>query len=494
MNNLHPASEPQSPSNPTSMVGLKIIEPQPPLEDFSLDKFSPRMQEVIRANNWADLMPVQKKAIPYLLAAQDIIVQSKTGSGKTGAFILPILEVIEVEHRRPQALILVPTRELAVQVYEEAVRFGKPLGIEAVALYGGVAYGPQLEALKKGVHLVVGTPGRVLDQILNGPFRLNSIRDWVMDEADEMLSMGFYPDMKRIHGLLPKERCTFLFSATIPANVKRLSQEFLRQPKFMSLSPEEVSVTNMDHLYFVVEPTEKDVALLKLIEQENPESAIIFCNTRRDVSYVYEFLLARGLKVGIISGDVQQKARQQVMRDLKAGKIGLLVATDVAARGIDIQGLSHVFLYDHPDDSEVYIHRAGRTARAGNFGRAISLVSLLEEIPLKATAAQFGINFIKQSLPSDQELEKLIRERTNVFLDQDFRQTKQWDKKGAARMLPLLDELLQLPEEREALGLMLHRYYWERFTGLPFVETAATETEAEAEVAAAEEEVVSESN
>ena len=463
--NQSPDQNPDA-SSPYHQAPVRIIEPQPPLPDFSIDKLSPALQEHTRKLGWSDLMLVQKKAIPYLLNAQDIIVQSKTGSGKTGAFILPLLEVIEKAHARPQVLIMAPTRELALQIHEEAVRFGEPLGIHSVAVYGGVAYGPQLDAFKRGVHIVVGTPGRLLDHIINGHLNLKSIRDLVLDEADELLSMGFYPDMKRIQSMLPRDRCTYLFSATIPVNVKRLALEFMRQPKFLSLCPTDISVSNMEHVYYVVDPVDKEKTLLKLIEQENPESAIIFCNTRRDTGYVAEYLRARGLMVGQISGDVNQKQRTKVMKDLKAGGIRFLVATDIAARGIDIQDLSHVFMFDHPDDSEVYVHRAGRTARAGASGQAISIVGLVEEIALKQTAAKFDIPFQKKTLKSDKEIEEIIRERTTVYLEQEFRQLKQGDKSGAARMVPLLESLIRSEEEKEVLGMILHKFYWRHFTGL----------------------------
>ncbi len=452
---------------------VTIIEPQPPLPELTIESFSPALQDVIRKNGWSDLMLVQKKASPYLLNAMDIIVQSKTGSGKTGAFILPMLEVIEKSHMMPQLLIMTPTRELALQVYQEAVRFGEPLGIRAVAVYGGVAYQPQLDAFRNGVHIVVGTPGRLLDHILSGNLKLTSVRDLVLDEADELLSMGFYPDMKRIQQFIPKERCTYLFSATIPVNVKRLAQEFMRKPKFMSLCPTEVSVSSMEHVYYVVDPHDKDKALLQLIEFENPESAIIFCNTRRDTGYIYEYLKAKGLRVGQISGDVQQKDRQKVMKELKTGAIRFLVATDVAARGIDINGLTHVFMYDHPDDPEVYVHRAGRTARAGNSGLAISLVGLVEEMALKNTARQFSIPFVKKTLRSDKELEEVIQERTTVYLEQAYRNFKQFEKTGAKRMMPLIDSLIKSDDEKLVLGSILHQFYWKTFTGNEGVAPAA---------------------
>ena len=454
------------PSSPYQKASVTIIEPQPPLPDHTMEKFAEPIQDVIRKNGWSDLMLVQKKAIPYLLNAQDIIVQSKTGSGKTGAFVLPLLQIIEKNHRMPQVLIMVPTRELALQVYQEAVKFGEPMGIESVAVYGGVAYGPQLDAFKRGVHIVVGTPGRLLDHMINGNLKMTSVRDLVLDEADELLSMGFYPDMKRISGMLPRDRCTYLFSATMPVNVKRLAQEFMRKPLFLSLCPTDPTVSTMEHVYYVVDPQDKDKTLLKIIEMENPESAIIFCNTRRDTGYIYEYLRARGLMVGAISGDVNQKGRQKVMKQLKDNEIRFLVATDVAARGIDIQGLSHVFMYDHPDESEVYMHRAGRTARAGASGQAISVVGMVEEIALKNTANKFGIPFQKKTMKSEKELEAIIQERTTVYLEQELRQLKQTELTGAKRMVPLVDALINSEEEKVALGMMLHKFYWTHFTGL----------------------------
>jgi ATP-dependent RNA helicase DeaD len=256
-----------------------------------------------------------------------------------------------------------------------------------------------------------------------------------------------------------------MFSATMPVNVKRLANEFMKNPKFLSLCPTEVSVSSMEHVYYTVDPHEKDRALLQIIELENPESAIIFCNTRRDTAYVHEYLRARGLRIGIISGDVGQKERQQVMKDLKDGRIRFLVATDVAARGIDINGLTHVFMYDHPDDSEVYVHRSGRTARAGNSGLAISLVGLVEEMALKNTAQKFGITFVKRALPSEERLAGVIGERASVYLEQAYRNLKQTEKNGAKRMIPLLEDLIKSDDEKAVLGMILHQFYWKAFTG-----------------------------
>jgi ATP-dependent RNA helicase DeaD len=221
----------------------------------------------------------------------------------------------------------------------------------------------------------------------------------------------------------------------------------------------------MEHVYYTVDPHEKDSALLKIIEAENPESAIIFCNTRRDTAYIHQYLSARGLRIGLISGEVGQKERQQVIKDLKDGTVRFLVATDVAARGIDINNLSHVFMYDHPIDSEVYVHRSGRTARAGNSGQAISLVGLVEEMNLKATATKFGMPLIKKTLPDEKKLQAIISERASVYLEQAYRNLKQTEKNGAKRMIPLLEDLIKSDDEKAVLGMILHQFYWKAFTG-----------------------------
>jgi ATP-dependent RNA helicase DeaD len=298
-------------------------------------------------------MPVQQKAIPYLLARRDVIVQSKTGSGKTGAFLLPLFELLSAEERHVQALVLTPTRELARQIYEEFERIRDKSGIEAVVIYGGVRYGPQLQALRSGVQLVVGTPGRILDHLQQGNLDLGRIRLLVLDEADEMLSMGFYPDMRQLRRYLARDRQSCMFSATMPPRVRNLAEEFLNKPGFLSLSVGNVGVNEIEHRYYRVDAMQKDRILVRLIEMENPESAIIFANTKRDVEYLGAYLHNSGYNAAIISGDLSQAARERVMSRIRAGALKFLVATDVAARGIDITDLSHVFVYDVPQIIEI---------------------------------------------------------------------------------------------------------------------------------------------
>jgi ATP-dependent RNA helicase DeaD len=441
-----------------------IIEPNPPLPDYKPSDLPEALQKATQDLGWEDFLIVQKKAIPYILNANDLIVQSKTGSGKTGAFAMALLQIVEPSYDAPQALVMVPTRELAHQVYEEVQKLSVHTKVRSVAIYGGVGYQSQLDILEKGAHIVVGTPGRILDHIVKGTLNLEGIRDLVLDEADEMLSMGFYPDMKRIQGYLPKDRCSYMFSATMPKNVMRLAQEFLNKPKLINLcSSSSTTVTKMDRVYYKVEAMDKDKALLQIIETENPDSAIIFCNTKKDVHYINDYLAARGISVGAMSGDISQSARESVLKKIKSRTLRFLVATDVAARGIDIHNLSHVIMYDHPEDSEVYVHRSGRTARAGNTGVAISLVTELEEIKLQKTAQEYGITFIPKELRDLNGMQSLIRERASAYLEREYRGLKNEEKKKAKEMLPLLDEMMESKEAKQVLGMLVHRFYWSKF-------------------------------
>ena len=445
---------------------ISIIEPNPPLPDYTPSDLPETLQKATQNLGWKDFLIVQKKAIPYILNANDLIVQSKTGSGKTGAFAMALLQIVEPSYNAPQALVMVPTRELAHQVYEEIQKLSVHTQVRSVAIYGGVGYQNQLDTLEKGTHIVVGTPGRILDHIVKGTLNLEGIRDLVLDEADEMLSMGFYPDMKRIQGYLPKDRCSYMFSATMPKNVMRLAQEFLNKPKLINLcSSSSTTVAKMDRVYYKVGAMDKDKALLQIIETENPDSAIIFCNTKRDVHYLNDYLTARGISVGAMSGDISQSARESVLKKIKNRSLRFLVATDVAARGIDIHNLSHVIMYDHPEDSEVYVHRSGRTARAGNTGVAISLVTELEEIKLQKTAQEYGITFLPKTLRDTEGMQALIRERASAYLEREYRSLKNEEKKKAKEMLPLLDEMMESEEERRVLGMLIHRFYWSKFNG-----------------------------
>ena len=363
------------------------------LPEISIGDLSENLAQAVAKVGWDKLMPVQSRAIPYVLAGRDVMVQARTGSGKTGAFVLPMLDRIDPRNKACQALVLVPTRELAKQVGDQAELLGKSAGLNVVAVYGGVKYGGQLDAFRKGAQVVVGTPGRVLDHLMRGTLNLDALRMLVFDEADRMLSMGFYPDMVRVKGYLPRRRVhSSMFSATFPHHVLTLANQFLHEPETLSLSEDHIHVTEVEHLYYDVPALKKDRCLVRLIEIDNPQSAIIFCNRKQTVSYVAAVLQNFGYDADALSADLSQGARERVLQRVRDGKLKFLVATDVAARGLDIPALSHVYQYEPPEDPEAYIHRAGRTGRAGASGVAITLVSGAgadgDQAPLRAVQGE----------------------------------------------------------------------------------------------------------
>ncbi len=418
------------------------------------------MRQALKAAGWTTLTPVQERAIPYLLERRDLIVQSRTGSGKTGAFLLPLFEILDPGKKEVQALILAPTRELARQVVEEFRRMQgdtRKSRIAAALVYGGVRYGPQIKALKEGAQLVVGTPGRVIDLLEQGHMSFHGLHILVMDEADEMLSMGFYPAMKALKRYLPDKRNSYMFSATIPIRVQNLAEEFLTDPGFLGLSAGDESVETSEHRYYVVPPMERDTALISLIEMENPESAIIFANTKRDVEYLTAFLKNYGHDAAEISGDLSQKNREAVMKRLKDGELRLLVATDVAARGIDVSDLGHVFMYDVPENTEYYIHRSGRTARAGRSGTVHVLATMLNHALLKSTAKRYGVELDKRELPTAEHVNATVSERMTVLLEDAFRTLSAERRKALEHLIPVARELAD--EQPELLALLVDDFY-----------------------------------
>ena len=315
-------------------------DPDEQTELATVESLPESLQQGVKSLGWPSLMDVQQQALPYLLDGRDVVVQSRTGSGKTGAFLLPMLDMLDRSAAGTQALVLCPTRELARQIHGEFEKMTADMDSEtrvrAVAVYGGTAYGPQLDAFEKGVELVIGTPGRVLDHLERRTLRLDTLRMLVLDEADEMLSMGFYPDMRKLKRFLPKDRVSAMFSATMPYAVQRVGKEFLTDPVFLAPAGKRVHVDMMTHYAVEVDPMGKDRSLATLIEWENPSSAIVFANTRREVEYLSTFLQNFGYDADGISSDLTQKAREQVMGRLRSGNLRILVATDVAARGIDV--------------------------------------------------------------------------------------------------------------------------------------------------------------
>ncbi len=440
----------------------RFQEPDPALPPMDVEDLPDSVADGVRGAGWPGLMPVQQRAIPYMLDGQDLIVQARTGTGKTGAFLLPLLDLLDPHTKTVQALVLGPTRELAKQILAEfdKMNSGRPEAdrLHAVAVYGGVGYGPQIDAFKKGAQLVVGTPGRVLDHLEKGTLRLDGLRMLILDEADEMLSMGFYPAMKKLQRYLPRERQSYMFSATMPFKVQRVGEEFLDKPGFLTLSSGRVHVDSMDHRSYKVGPMEKDRALVSLIEMENPDAAIIFANTRREVEYLAAFLRNFGHDAAEISSDLTQKAREKVMARLRSGELRFLVATDVAARGIDISDLSHVFMYDIPQDREYYIHRAGRTARAGKTGVAISIVTQETERILDDIAKKYDIELDKRTLPTDAEIAERVGQRLVILLEEQLRNKTRMERERMRRFVPLAQRLIA-DEEPELLAMLLDEVY-----------------------------------
>ncbi len=417
------------------------------------------IQQGIADLGWTDPMPVQRQAIPPMRKGGDLIVQARTGSGKTGAFGIPIVAEIDRELREPQALVLAPTRELANQISTEIEAIGNHRGVLCLPVYGGVGYGPQVEALEKGVHVIVGTPGRILDHLGAGRLKFDAVKMVVFDEADELLSLGFWPDMKEIRSYLPKERQNCLFSATIPEKVLALSRAFLHEPEFISLVEGHSSPQEIEHSFYVTTAQEKEQNLRRILEYEDPESAIVFCNTKDDVRFVTSFLQKNGFDADQISGDLTQAAREAAMARIKAGELRFLVATDVAARGIDISDLSHVIAYSSPESPEVYVHRTGRTGRAGKAGVAISLVSGLDIGNFRNLQKINRIKIEERKLPTDDDIVARMRERLAVKVEQEIRHIPARERAMKVdRLIPAVESMAATEDGRRDLAAICASY------------------------------------
>jgi ATP-dependent RNA helicase DeaD len=321
--------------------------------------------------------PIQAGLIPRALAGVDVLGQARTGTGKTAAFVIPILERLHgaKKNHGPQALVLVPTRELAVQVREEVVKLSHGRKIHSVAVYGGKPIRGQIEKLSRGCEVVIGTPGRVLDHMARGTLKLDDLLIVVLDEADRMLDIGFRPDIEKILRRCPRSRQTLLLSATVPPPVERLARSYMHDPESLNFSPSDISVDTIEQFYCTVDGDRKFELLEYLIKRENPHQAIVFCRTKRGVDKIERRLSKRVQNVACIHGDLAQSARDRVMADFRAGKVKVLVATDVVGRGIDVSSISHIFNYDIPQFCDDYVHRVGRTGRMGREGVAYTFVT-----------------------------------------------------------------------------------------------------------------------
>ena len=359
--------------------------------------------------------PIQAATIPPLLAGRDVLGQAQTGTGKTAAFALPALARLEPAPGKPQVLVLAPTRELAIQVAEAFQKYAHHIpGFQVLPIYGGQSYGPQLHALKRGVHVVVGTPGRVIDHLERGSLDLSELRMLVLDEADEMLRMGFIDDVEAVLKKTPETRQVALFSATMPAQIKRIAQTYLKDPVEIAIKAQTTTAENIRQRFWMVSGVNKLDALTRIMEAEPFDAMIIFARTKLGTDELAEKLAARGFSAAAINGDVEQKTRERTIQRLKDGQIDVLVATDVAARGLDVERISHVLNYDIPYDTESYVHRIGRTGRAGRKGEAILFVAPRERGMLGAIERATRQKIEQMNLPS---VDAVNERRVAKFLD-----------------------------------------------------------------------------
>lgn len=364
--------------------------------------------EIIRALdtlNYTSPTEVQSKVIPVALNRQDLIVKSQTGSGKTAAFAIPLCELVDWEENKPQALVLTPTRELAAQVKEDVTNIGRFKRIKAVALFGKQPFAPQKIELSQKTHIVVGTPGRVFDHIERGTLPLNRIRTLVIDEADEMLSMGFIEQIEQIIQKLPAERVTMLFSATLPEAVKKLCRRYMNEPEEIEIAASGLTTATIEHALIEVRQAGKFALLCDLLTVENPDSCIIFCRTQDQVNGLFRGMADQDYPVDKIHGGMMQDERFEVMNAFKRGQFRYLIATDVAARGIDIENITHVINYDIPMEKESYVHRTGRTARAGKSGKAITLVTPNEHKWVAEIEEYIGFSIPVREAPAEADVE-----------------------------------------------------------------------------------------
>lgn len=394
--------------------------------DFGLE---PKVLQAITELGFEEPTPIQAKTLPLALEGRDLIGQAQTGTGKTAAFGLPMINKIKVTEEKIVALIMTPTRELAIQVAEEIGKLSKFKGLRSLPIYGGQDIVRQMRALKKNPQIIIGTPGRLLDHINRRTIKLDDVKTVVLDEADEMLDMGFMEDIQSILRLVPADRHTMLFSATMPPNIQRLAQQFLRTPEFVSVIPKEISVPLISQSYIEVNERQKFDVLSRLLDMESPDLAIVFGRTKRRVDELSEALQKRGYSADGLHGDLSQNQRDAVMRKFRDGSIDVLVATDVAARGLDVSGVTHVINFDLPQDPESYVHRIGRTGRAGREGSAWTFVSPreIDQLHLIEKMTRHKIN--KRPLPSVAEAiegkQKVTAEKLlEVVQSEDFNEFK----------------------------------------------------------------------
>ncbi len=417
--------------------------------DFGLSR------EVLKALSemgFEEPTPIQKMAIPPALEGKDVIGRAQTGTGKTVAFGIPLVEHSS-EKRTPQALVLAPTRELAVQIAEELNRVGKYRGILSLPIYGGQSIERQIRSLKKGVQIVVGTPGRIIDHINRKTLSLKGISSVVLDEADEMLNMGFINDIEQILGKTPLDRQTMLFSATLPPEILRVSRRYMREPVRVSVNTERMVVSKIKQVFYEVRQNNKLKALSRIIDVEDPALALVFCHTKKEVDEVSSRLKQMGYYAGAIHGDFTQAHRDRVIKQFKTGDIDILVATDVAARGLDISGVSHVINYSIPQNPDSYIHRIGRTGRAGRSGIAITFVTPREYKNLRLIERTARTRILRAELPTKEDVQRVKLEELKDEISELI------EKGEHVNYLEMVDELSERFSLRDIAASALSALY-----------------------------------
>lgn len=401
--------------------------------------------------------PVQEQSIPILIESQDLLAQAQTGTGKTAAFALPILSQIDLSINSPQAIVIAPTRELAIQVAEAFQTYAKYLeGFQVTPIYGGQSYPVQLKALKRGAHVIVGTPGRVMDHLRRGTLILDALKTVVLDEADEMLKMGFVEDIEWILEQIPQAHQTALFSATMPARIKKITNNYLKNPQHVQIKPKETTINAIQQFYMRINGNQKLEALTRFLEVEEVNAAIVFTRTKNTTTELAEKLRARGYTASALNGDMNQSAREKVIAQLKNGSADIIIATDVAARGIDVERVSHVINFDIPHDVEAYIHRIGRTGRAGRQGTALLFVTPREKRLLNEIERAIHSEIKKIEPPSIDELGQLRRKQLTEKLSGII--TKSKKLKPFQKMVgSIIEETEQSPEDIAAALIYLNQ-------------------------------------
>ena len=381
-------------------------------EKFSGMGLSPHILEALRKKGFEEPTPIQEQIIPLLMTQeQDLVGQAQTGTGKTAAYGIPILEKLKLHSREVQALILVPTRELAIQVAEEINTLRGSKKFQIIPVYGGQSISLQINKLRKGVDIVVGTPGRILDHLNRKTLKLNGVSTVVLDEADEMLNMGFIEDVKLILNLTNADRTTLLFSATMPREIMKIAQQYMKSHKKITIQPEQPTVSLTDQIYFEVSESDKFEALCRIIDIEEEFYGLVFCRTKVDTAQIANHLQNRGYDAAALHGDLTQSQREQILHQFRKKKVTILVATDVAARGLDVEHLSHVINYAVPQDPESYVHRIGRTGRAGREVTAITFITPKEYLKLKNIKRGARTDIRREKLPGVTDIIQAKKER-----------------------------------------------------------------------------------